>query len=136
MEIVKMTIVDHDKFISFWKENYFFNELDEIKPLTLFLEKNPGLSFVAKDNGEIIGTVLGSFDGRRGYIQKLVVRKDYRKKGVGRMLLTKVIGELRSQGALYIPINAEVELTEFYEKNGFQKTKQVPMSISYSTYKK
>lgn len=131
-----ITIKDHERLIPFWKENYFFNELDEYGPFKLFLEKNAELSLLAEDKGNIVGTVLGSFDGRRGYIQKLVVRKDYRKQGLGKQLIERVIKKLRAVGALYIPINAEEELTYFYEKSGFKKTKQVPMSISYSTYNK
>lgn len=136
MEIKTITIKDHEQLIPFWKENYFVNELDEYEPFKLFLEKNPNLSFLAEDNGEIVGTVLGSFDGRRGCVQKLVVIKDHRKKGLGKQLIKKVISKLRAVGALYIPINAEEELTSFYEKCGFKKTRQVSMSISYSTYDK
>ena len=129
-----ITIKDHEQLIPFWKDNYFFNELDEYEPFKLFLEKNIGLSFLAEDNGEIVGTVLGSFDGRRGYIQKLVVRKDYRKQGLGKQLIEKVIMALQKAGALYIPINAEEKFVSFYEKCGFKTTTQVPMSISYSTF--
>jgi ribosomal protein S18 acetylase RimI-like enzyme len=129
-------IADHKKLLPFWKENYFVNELDEYEPFLVFLEKNPNLSFLAEENGEIVGTVLGSFDGRRGYIQKLVVRKNGRNQGLGRNLIKTVVSKLRAVGALYIPINAEEELTLFYEKCGFAKTSQVPMSISYSTYTK
>lgn len=136
MKIKTMMVNDHAQLLSFWEDNYFVNELDEYKPFKLFLEKNPGLSFLAEVNKEIVGTVLGSFDGRRGYIQKLVVRKDFRKKGLGKKLLGKVVEKLRVIGALYIPINAEEELIPFYEKSGFKKTKQVPMSVSYSTYNK
>lgn len=136
MEVKAITIKDHEQLTPFWKDNYFVNELDEYEPFKLFLEKNPNLSFLAEDNGEIVGTVLGSFDGRRGYIQKLVVKKDYRKKGLGKQLIERVIKELRSAGALYIPINAEKELVSFYEKCGFKKTQQVPVSISWSTYNK
>lgn len=136
MVIRIITIENHEKLIPFWKRNYFVNELDEYEPFKLFLEKNPSLSFLAEDKGEILGTVLGSFDGRRGYIQKLVVSKDQRKKGLGKQLIGKVVSQLHAVGALYIPINAEEGLVSFYEKCGFKKTKQVPMSISYSTYKK
>ena len=136
MIIRTITIKDHARLIPFWKENYFFNELDEFGPFKLFLGKNPNLSFLAEDDGNIVGTVLGSFDGRRGYVQKLVVRKDNRKQGLGKQLIEKIITALRKIGALYIPINAEEELTSFYEKCGFKKTTQIPMSISYSTYKK
>ncbi|OGG01403.1 hypothetical protein A2Z33_02590 [Candidatus Gottesmanbacteria bacterium RBG_16_52_11] len=131
-----VTINDHTQLLSFWKENYFVNELDELGPLKSFLEKNLDLSLLAEDKGEVVGTVLGPFDGRRGYIQKLVVRKDYRKQGLGKQLLEKVIKNLRSAGALYIPINVNAELFTFYEKCGFKVTEQIPMNNTYSTYKK
>lgn len=136
MTIRTITIKDHKQLIPFWEENYFVNELDDYEHFKLFLEKNLSLSFLAEDDEEIVGSVFGSFDGRRGYIQKLVIRKDYRKKGVGKQLLEKVISKLRSTGALYIPISSDEGLISFYEKCGFKKTKQIPMSISYSTYNK
>lgn len=129
-----ITKEDYKKLIVFWKENYFVNELDDFNHFKMFLEKNPGLSILAEENGKIVGTVLGSFDGRRGYIQKLVVDKNYRKKGIGKRIINKVVTKLHELGALYIPINAEEELIPFYEKCGFKKTQQAPMSISYSSY--
>ena len=129
-----ISIRDHKKLIIFWKENYFVNELDDFDHLKMFLEKNPGLSLLAEENKKIVGTILGSFDGRRGYIQKLVVDKNYRKKGIGKQLTDKVVKKVHELGALYIPINAEEELIPFYKKCGFKKTQQLPMSISYSTY--
>ena len=105
---------DYQRLIPFWKENYFVNELDDYEHFQLFLEKNPGLSFLVKDKEEIVGTILGSYDGRRGYIQKLVIRKDYREKGLGKQLVEKVVKKLREAEALYIPINSEKELVSFY----------------------
>lgn len=130
----EIKLEDYEDLISFWKNNYFVNEMDSFDRFKLFLEKNPNLSFLAKDNKKIIGTVLGSYDGRRGYVQKLVVHKDFRKRGVGKLLAEKLIKELHKLGALYIPINVEKDLVTFYEKCGFKKTTQVPMNISYSSY--
>jgi putative acetyltransferase len=81
MNIRTILLSDHQKLIPFWKENYFITEMDNYERFKLFLEKNPDLSFLAEENGEIIGSVLSSFDGRRGYLQKLVVRKSMRNKG-------------------------------------------------------
>ena len=84
-------IQDYEKLIPFWKENYFVNEMDSRERFKLFLEKNPNLSILAEDDGVIVGTALGSFDGRRGYLQKVVVDKKLRKKGLGQQLVKKVI---------------------------------------------
>lgn len=122
-------IQDYEKLIPFWKENYFVNEMDSRERFKLFLEKNPNLSILAEDDGVIVGTALGSFDGRRGYLQKVVVDKKLRKKGLGQQLVKKVIAKLQTLGTIFIPINVEQEFVHFYENCGFKKTTQVPMNI-------
>ena len=91
MRIQEIKNNDYKELVKFWKENYFVNELDEYIRFKHFLEKNPKLSLLAEDKGKIIGTVLGSFDGRRGYIQKLVVGKNYRKQGLGKQLIPSIL---------------------------------------------
>lgn len=123
-----MTPKDYDILIPFWKVNYFVKEMDSFERFKLFLEKNPGLSIIAEDNGNIIGTALGSFDGRRGYIQKVVVRKDFRRKGFGQQLVQKVIEKLQAVGVTYISISIEDNLISFYEKCGFKRSQQTTMN--------
>jgi len=134
MKLKTITSKDYTKLVPFWKDNYFMNEMDERALFTGFLDKNPGLSVLAEEEGNIIGTVLGSFDGRRGYIQKLVVHKAYRRKGLGKQLIEEVTRRLHDAGALYIPLSVEAELVPLYERSGFKKTNQTPVSKSWSTY--
>lgn len=128
MKIRTIALKDYDKLIQFWEAHYFIRGIDSLKYFKLFLEKNPNLSIFAEENGEIVGTALGSFDGRRGYIQKLVVHKNYRRKGIGQQLIKRAVKKLQAAGALYIPINCEEELVPFYIKCGFKKTGQLTMS--------
>ena len=129
MTIREITIDDYDNLVLFWKENYFVSEMDSKDRFKLFFDKNPNLSILAEEQGKIVGTALGSFDGRRGYLQKLVVDKPYRKQGLGRQLVEQIIKKLRELGATYIPLAVEEDLVNFYEKCGFKKTTQVPMNI-------
>jgi len=131
MKVRAIVIGDYNNLVSFWKKNYFVNEMDSFERFKLFLNKNPDLSVLMEDNGKIVGTVLGSFDGRRGYIQKLVIDKNHRKKGVGKQLVEEVIKKFKSLGVLYIPISCEEENEAFYNKCGFKKTKQIPMNINF-----
>jgi ribosomal protein S18 acetylase RimI-like enzyme len=128
MNLRTIVIDDYQKLVPFWKKNYFVNEMDSFKRLKLFLEKNPDLSVLIEENGGIIGTALGSFDGRRGYLQKVVTDKDSRRKGMGKQLVKEVLKRLQSLGGTYIPINVEENLVTFYEKCGFKKTTQIPMN--------
>ena len=128
MNLRTIVIDDYQKLVPFWKKNYFVNEMDSFKRLKLFLEKNPDLSVLIEENGGIIGTALDSFDGRRGYLQKVVTDKDSRRKGMGKQLVKEVLKRLQSLGGTYIPINVEENLVTFYEKCGFKKTTQIPMN--------
>ncbi|MFA6532759.1 MAG: GNAT family N-acetyltransferase [Patescibacteria group bacterium] len=130
MEIRAITLNDYERLIDFWRKNYFVNEMDNFERFKLFLEKNPNLSVLCEDKEKIIGTALGSFDGRRGYLQKVVTDKTNRKKGVGKQIILEVIKRLRSLSVLYIPISCEEENVGFYEKCGFKKTKQIPMNMN------
>lgn len=129
MIIRELTIEDYEKLAPFWEKNYFLREMDSKENLRIFLEKNPNLSIVAEKGGNIIGTALGSFDGRRGYLQKLVVDKALRKKGLGKQLVEIIIKKLQHLGVTYIPLSVEPELVHFYKTCGFKQTSQIPMNM-------
>ena len=129
MQIRTVTLADYDNLIAFWKENYFVGDMDELKYFTLFLTKNPNLSILIEEDNEIIGTALVSYDGRRGYLQKVVTKKDLRGNGIGKRLVTESIKKLKETGVKYIPLSAETELVNFYEKCGFIKKDSISMSI-------
>jgi len=130
MTIRTITFHDYPNLIPFWEENYFVKEMDSEPRFQLFLEKNPNVSVLMEDDNKIIGTALGSFDGRRGYIQKVVTAKTSRKKGVGKQLVDEVIKRLKSLGVLYIPIQCDPENVSFYEKCGFKKSTMTPMNMN------
>ena len=129
MQIRTIKVDDFQKLTEFWKENYFLSEMDNSDHFSVFLEKNPDLSVLIEENGEIIGTALGSYDGRRGYLQKVVTRKESRSKGIGMKLVSEVAKRLKDTGAIYIPICAEEELMPFYEKCGFVKKDSISMTM-------
>lgn len=71
---------------------------DEPAALLSFLERNPGLSFVAERSGQIVGTILCGHDGRRGLIHHLVVAVTERRNGLGRELLQLGLDGLQRAG--------------------------------------
>jgi ribosomal protein S18 acetylase RimI-like enzyme len=71
---------------------------DEQAPIERFLARNPGLSFVATDAGQLVGTVLCGHDGRRGLIHHLVAAGSHRRQGLGRALLRAGLRGLAAQG--------------------------------------
>ena len=129
MQLRTIKIDDYQELIEFWKKNYFVSEMDNSEHFRIFLEKNPELSVLMEENEEIIGSALGSYDGRRGYLQKVVTNKESRNKGIGRRLVSEVVKRLKMAGTLYIPISVEEDLISFYEKCGFVKKDSISMSM-------
>src|ERR1035437_5470569 len=113
MHLRTIAISDYEKLISFWKENYFVTDMDSLERFKLFLDKNPQLSVLMEENGEIISTALGSFDGRRGYLQKVVTAKNLREKGIGKRLVEEVLKRLKVAGAVYVPLSANKDIVAF-----------------------
>jgi ribosomal protein S18 acetylase RimI-like enzyme len=129
VQLRTITPSDYSNLVEFWKENYFVSEMDNLIHFSQFLEKNPDLSVLIEESNEIIGTALGSYDGRRGYLQKVVTDKNFRKKGIGKQLVDEVVKRLKKVGALYVPISVEEKNISFYEKCGFIKKSSFSMSV-------
>jgi N-acetylglutamate synthase len=101
MKITEMKITDYDEVFSLWEKTEgmgLHSDTDSKKRIAGYLKRNPGLSFVARDDKEIVGTVLCGQDARRGYIYHLAVVKAYRKKGLGKALVQKAMLKLASIG--------------------------------------
>ncbi|HIP71491.1 MAG TPA: acetylglutamate kinase [Anaerolineae bacterium] len=95
-----MTIDQYDEVIALWQasEGVGLSGADERENIRAYLERNPGLSFVAVDDGRIVGTILCGHDGRRGFIHHLAVHQDYRRRGVARRLTQKSVAALQAGG--------------------------------------
>lgn len=63
-----------------------------------FLERNPGLSLVAMENGRLVGAILCGHDGRRGYLYHLAVAKNRRDRGIGSELVIRCLDRLARLG--------------------------------------
>ena len=98
--IQEMTIQDYDKVRALWQESegIELSEVDSKDDIARFLERDPGLSFVARDNGQLVGVALCSHDGRRGYIDQLAVRKSHRRQGIGKELVVRCLYNLMRIG--------------------------------------
>ena len=86
------------------------------------LADQPELFFVAEVDGQIVGTVMGGYDGHRGWIYLLAVAPGHRRQGIGRQLLRHVETELASRGCPKINLQVLADnsaVVKFYEACGF-----------------
>lgn len=92
------------------------------------LAYDPGMFLVAEEDGQIVGTVIGGFDGRRGLIYHLAVRASSRGQGIGSRLMEEIETRLRSKGCsrCYLLVTSDnPEGMRYYEKHGWERMDSV-----------
>ena len=125
MQIRKMTIQDYEKVYELWMscKNMGFNDIDDSKEgIARFLERNPNTSFVALENENLVGIILGGHDGRRGYIYHLSVNENYRKNGIGSSLVKNCLEAFKQENISKVALlvfKYNEAGNSFWEKQGF-----------------
>ena len=102
ISISNFTIESYDRVLNLWKqcEGIGLSDSDSKENIQLYLNRNPGTSFIAELDNELVGAVLSGHDGRRGYIHHLAVLSNQRMRGIGRLLVDNCIKKLKDNGIL------------------------------------
>jgi ribosomal protein S18 acetylase RimI-like enzyme len=118
---------DYDASLRLWEEmekGVHVGPSDTPVEIQKKLQHDPDLFLVAESEGSIIGTVIGGYDGRRGLIYHLAVKREFRANGVGSQLMAEVEQRLRARGCLkcyLIVLKDNEEAMRFYERIGWRE---------------
>ncbi|SKA90388.1 Ribosomal protein S18 acetylase RimI [Pseudomonas extremaustralis] len=95
-----MTPCDYDAVLALMQDTpgISLRDADSREATERYLARNPGLSFVAEAEGRLIGCVMCGHDGRRGYLQHLLVLPEYRRQGIARALTQRCLVALEQLG--------------------------------------
>lgn len=130
--IREMTIHDHDGLLRLLAQTpgVSLREADSREATARYLERNPGLSFVAVAGADVVGCAMSGHDGRRGYLQHVVVGPAYRRQGIGRALTSACIEALLEAGIekthLFV-FRANEEGNRFWRHAGWQLREDINM---------
>ena len=102
-------IEDYEAAYALWQasEGIGLSAADSKDNIGRFLAQNPGLSFVAEPAGPaaprggtqpVVGAVLASCDGRRGFLYHCAVARAHRGQGIGRALVARSLTGLAALG--------------------------------------
>jgi N-acetylglutamate synthase len=137
-EITEITLADYPSVRALWEatEGICLDETDSPEELARFLDRNPGCSFVACVNGNIVGVVLSGYDLRRGFLYHLAVQREYRLRGIARDLVNRCLSRLRQEGVkkchLFVAEGND-PARSFWSHLGWQERHDIlPMSIRLS----
>lgn len=100
MHLRPVTPDDHAQLIALWQRTpgLRLREDDAHAPFCAYLARNPGLSLLVEREGQVVASLMAGHDGRRGYLQHLVVDVPLRGQGLARRLLDAVLQQLAAEG--------------------------------------
>ncbi len=127
--IRQFVIADSEDVAALWQEcNLVVSWNDPQKDIDRKMKVNPELFLVGTLNGEIIATVMGGYEGHRGWINYLAVSPQHRRKGFARMMMEEVEEKIRAIGSPKINLQirtTNLEAIRFYESIGYKDDKVV-----------
>lgn len=100
ISISQFKIESYDDVLALWQqcEGVGLSDADSRESIQAYLDRNPGMSFVATADGKVVGIVLAGHDGRRGYVHHLAVHPDCRRQGLARQLVDCCLTVLADSG--------------------------------------
>ena len=98
--VSEFEIKSYNDVFALWQQckGVGLSDADSRESIQAYLDRNPGMSFVATADGKAVGIILAGHDGRRGYIHHLAVHPDYRRRGLARQLVDRCLTVLADSG--------------------------------------
>jgi ribosomal protein S18 acetylase RimI-like enzyme len=118
--------------VALWREVFAYTEPrnDPATSIRRKLAFQRELFFVATVEGELGGTVMGGYDGHRGWVYSLAVAPRFRRHGVGTALMQHVEKALADRGCPKINLqvmSSNAAVVAFYRKLGYNVEERVSM---------
>ena len=94
------------------------------------LEVDPELFLVGLIDNQVVATVIGGYDGHRGWLYYLAVDPAYQRMGLGRQIMNEVEQRILATGCPKINLQIRADnsiVVEFYESIGYQTEDRISM---------
>lgn len=116
---------DYDEIVVLWQRaGLILGTSDDREGIARKLQRDPDLFLVAVEETALVGVVMGSYDGRRGWINHLAVSPDQQGHGLGTQLMQELELRLRSKGCRKVNLLIEASnsaVQTFYQRLGYQQ---------------
>jgi len=126
VRIRPLAIEDYDQLLLIWDEAglpYKPTGRDRREAIAREIAGPSSVFLAAECEGVLAGVVLGTHDGRKGWINRVAVRPAFRRRGIARALVAAVEERLHAQGieivTCLVEDNNRTSLA-FFERLGYR----------------
>ena len=123
MQIRQFLEDDRIPVINLWKEcNLIFPQNDPQRDIDRKQDNDPDLFLVGIMDNEIIASVMGGYEGHRGWAYYLAVKPTLQTNGYGRKIMDELERRLLAKGCPKLNLmvrTGNVSVIEFYNSLGF-----------------
>jgi RimJ/RimL family protein N-acetyltransferase len=120
-----------DEAIALWSQvDLWPRRTEDRRTVRALLAHNARFALGWRASGQLVATIVGGWDGLRGWIYRLGVHPAHRRRGIAGTLIAEVERRLTAAGALQINLMAygpNVVARSLYERRGYETANCVVM---------
>jgi ribosomal protein S18 acetylase RimI-like enzyme len=123
---------DRSTVIQLWKQVFGYPGAHNDPAFSIDAKRRvkDGLLFVAREDADVVGTVMVGYDGHRGWIYSLAVAPERRRHGIGTALMRHAEAALIERGCPKINLQVtetNAAIVSFYQKLGYVVEPRISM---------
>ena len=130
MHIRCYEVADELAVVSLWNE-VLSDSAPHNEPATIIRKKlavEGDLFFVAVKGDIVVGTLIGGYDGHRGWVYSLAVRRDHQRQGIGTALVRHLEAALADLGCLKVNLqvrSSNADVVAFYRSLAYDVEERI-----------
>ena len=129
LKIRQLTIDDKDAVIQLWHDcNLVVPWNDPEKDIQRKLKVGTEYFLVGEYEATLVASVMGGYDGHRGYVNYLAVAPMFRNRGFAHVMMAEIETQLEAAGCPKINLmvrNTNVDVIEFYQSLDYKLDQSV-----------
>ncbi|KAB7895788.1 GNAT family acetyltransferase [Rouxiella sp. S1S-2] len=131
MEIRVFKQEDYEEVLTLWERCDLLRPWNDPElDIERKLNHDPELFLVAEVSGEVVGSVMGGYDGHRGSAYYLGVHPEYRGRGIANALMNRLEKKLIARGCPKIQLMVRAEndaVISMYEKLDYEVIESISL---------
>jgi ribosomal protein S18 acetylase RimI-like enzyme len=123
---------DEAQVVALWTEVFGYEQArnDPLLDARRKCDAQPEFFLLAEEGGRVVGTVMGGYDGHRGWAHRLAVAPAQRRRGIGEALMRRLEAELDAAGCPKLNLQVRGDnagVVAFYRRIGYAVEERVSL---------